>query len=269
MRILKYLVPAALTALACGAPVDGDEFDSGLDLGTAQQALIFPPTGAAQPGIRPVTLDTCIEGDTTQLCVVPHHLKMIYYFTAGTGSQKSVWGSLIQGEATKLRANGLNQCSRPSCWEFREASAFNDPTITTRIFINGGTESMCTGVLDRTRSAYCFDGPTRGLIKRSPLSGTYNTWNGIHNITIDAFEIENASLTPAQKENLRQQVAGAFVLGEMGKGLANIGNNRCNNVFLNPNVTCVSAPAEACFGNGTGGDEDQDGVQELGANCGN
>lgn len=254
----------ALTWLGCAGAVD-DAYD------TASEPLVFAPTGAAQPGIRPTTFDTCIEGDTAQLCVVPNHKDFVYFFAAGTPAEKAQYRALIAARVAALRTNGLATCNRNSCWKFREATVFNDPALTTRIIINGvASNSLCPGLPERTRSLYCFNGPTRGLIKSTPLSGTYNTWNGVYDVSIDDGEIESrALLTTQKKNNLRTQVVGAIVLGAMGKGLANIGNNRCNNIQLNADVSCESAPAEACFGNGFGDDGDQDHVGELGADCGN
>lgn len=275
------LAGAAVVAMmllnGCGAA----EVEEETEVGQAYEGLIFAPAGATQPGMQPTTFNACFQGVQNQFCVVPSQKDFVYFFASGTETQKSVWEGVIAQTRDKLIAAGMQQCTSNGCWHFRRATNTFDPDITVRIILNnqysqstGLPISACSGSSGTVRTLYCYDGPTRSLVKNTPLSGTYATWNydgdSTPSLAVDANEIDsNVLLTSAQKQNRRLQVAGMFVLNFMGEGAVGINNNRCRHYeLLNPNVNCVMSAADACLANGFGGEEDQDGIQILGADCG-
>ncbi len=73
---------------ACGGEADpGDATPE--DIGTASQGLIFAPAGAVQPGIKPTSFRTCVQGDSGQNCVVPSQKDFVYSFASGSETAKS------------------------------------------------------------------------------------------------------------------------------------------------------------------------------------
>ncbi len=271
---LTVMVPG-LCLLALMLSACGGESELGDELGTASQGLIFAPAGAVQPGIKPTSFRTCVQGDSGQNCVVPSQKDFVYSFASGSETAKSQYRAAIAAARDQLVAQGLESCSTNGCWHFREATSINDPTITVRIVLNESPEiSACPGSVSETRTLFCYDGPTRGLVKRSPLSGTYHTWNydsSPPSLAFDEGEIKFQPLfTPAQKAIRRNNVVKAAVLAFGGKGLMfDSGTDRCSQATLWPlGKVCVIYPQDACWMNGFGGEEDQGGISILGTDCG-
>ncbi len=244
-------------------------------LSTAEQQLIFAPAGATQPGIKPTSFRTCVQGDNAQNCVVPSQKDFVYSFASGSETAKSQYRSAISAARDQLVAQGMESCSTNGCWHFREATSVNDPTITVRIILNeSATVSACPGSASDTRSLFCYDGPTRSWSKLSPLSGTYHSWNDDSSppsLAFDEGEIKYQPLfTPAQKTTRRMNVVKAAVLSFGGKGLMfDSGTDRCSQATLwPPSQPCFIYPADACWMNGFGDEGDQDHISVLGANCG-
>lgn len=259
----------------CGGQVADEPLDA-LEVGRVGQGLIFAPAGATQPGMKPSTFTSCFQGDTMQNCVVPNRKDFVYFFAAGTASEKSVYGGVISQIRDALIAQGMESCSSNGCWHFREATNVNDPDITVRIVINSSwTVSACAGSAGKARQLYCYDGATRALIKdpSAGLSGTYHTWAGVASLAFDEGEIAgNLLLSSAQRMNRRRQIVALAVLGYGGLGAVVIGNGRClNEDLLSVNTSCAISASDSCRMNGFGDDADggdADHISIVGANCG-
>lgn len=257
-RIILSLIALSF---ACGAPVE----DEPADLGQTSQGLMFAPSGAMQPGIRPGSESSCVQGDHNQNCVIPRVKALRFYMYGPTGAAMNTIRSQVNAWYTDMVAKGLSQAS--DGWAFSEATDLGDEDITLIIDVNTGG-SFCSG--PDTKGLSCFTGSTTGL-QTFFLFGTYHTWQEgtVPVLHIDTGEISGLSgHTSAQKANLLHQAVWSGLDRFGGIGLMATGDSRCNLSTRLPNVTCVNRTQQACFFNGFGDGGNTDSVWIGGANCG-
>lgn len=246
------------------------------DIGQSRQPLIFPKNGAGNPGIKPDTYQSCYQGEPNQNCVVTRRPgRLVWFLYEGTAAQKTEIRAHVNQWITDMINMGLDQCSAHRCWKFREATSLDDPDLDLVISLSQSVNGSCPGAADQTRGLICWGGSTTGVDKDA-TTGLYGTYHRFADhivpvATVDYTQIQATSgLTAAQKFNRTRQAVRAILLGYASKGLAIIGNNRCNNTFLiDPNVACVESASEVCWLENSGDFGDPDYLRRLGPQCGN
>lgn len=246
------------------------------DIGQASQPLLFPRNGAGNPGIKPDTYQSCVQGDHNQNCVIPDEADLTWFLYDGTASQKLAVRAQMNAAWLELQNGGLAGQCKPTgvgCWKFREATDLSDPELNVVIALSVNASGSCPGSADQTRSLLCWSGSTTGVAKdgATGLYGTYHRFADhiVPVATIDMAQLMASSLTAAQKTNRIGQLTRALIQGFAGKGFAIIGDNRCNNTFLlDPNVMCSLRPSDVCW-MGNFGDKDDSLVWRNTVECAN
>lgn len=244
------------------------------DIGQSEQPLIFPKNGAGNPGIKPGSYRSCESWDNGQNCVVPYRATLVWFPYDGTNAQKTEIRTHVNQWITDMVAMGLDQCSQQRCWKFREATSLDDPDLDLVIAIGQSSSGACPGSAGTTRDLICWGGSTTSLTKASGqgLFGTFHRFADhiVPVATVDYAQVQNTpGLTANQKFMRTRQAVRAILLGYGGKGLAQIGNSRCNNVDLLPlDEMCVEAQSEVCWFENLGDAGDPYTIRRLGPDCG-
>lgn len=242
------------------------------DIGQSRQPLVFPFNGAANPGIKPGSYRSCGQ-DPNQNCVVPRRPgRLVYHLYDGTAAQKTEVRTHVNQWIVDMHNMGLDECSQQRCWKFREASDLGDPELDLVIAISQSANA-CSGTAGTTRDLICWGGSTTG-VEKDTASGLFGTFHRFADhivpvATVDYTQVAGSNLTANQKYMRVRQAVRAILLGYAGKGLAVIGNSRCNNVnLLALDEMCVESASEVCWLENQGGAGEPDEIVRLGPQCG-
>lgn len=235
------------------------------ELGQSAQPLMSAPMGTMQLGFDIWRNErACVPGDDFQDCTIPRK-KAIRYFVTGNATGANALANtegLIHVWYQTMVGKGLSQSS--SGWLFSEATSLSDPNLT--IVVSANPADSCTGSSASGNS--CFSGSIHG-IQAVDVDGNYSTWNGVPVLHIDYDRIVNdATLTPTQKNNLLIQAVFGGMLRFGGVGLVDTTDARCNSSALLKNDVCTIRTAHACAFNGFGDVGNQNQFWIGGANCG-
>jgi hypothetical protein len=222
---MNKLIALSLLAVACGAPVDGEDFD----LGTTEQAFSAKRTTNFQMGVNAADDRLqCNRTNALQTCSLLTTKNIVYWIDpASFGPSGTAFNDEIYAYVEELDDS-------LSSWSFNETSDFNDDWQLA--FVKGACPGTASSVKISSFSCLALASTGVNLTEGTGVVGNYTTHNDA-TVYIDMDDITVRGLNGLQELRLLLHATGHGTLAAIGLGgRTDAGaNNFVSRMLVDPN----------------------------------